>query len=359
MDATRLAQVPQLLQVPQPAAPQRTSRAWQGDSYELQWLGAQRVRSSPSFPPPAAVAPLPQAPEEAAKPVKATADQGGRDVAENHDDLFGGNGMYEDLRPLALGLAVCGLLPVAFRPERFSFHPGRSTLLYSLAVTLAICWSGWRLVTDRLELLETRQRVSLNTRFTSVVSFGSMTGLCMTPLLWFEARHVRRHQPAAAELMDSFGATFRRSPRRWARTLSWSAVVLLAVFVPACEAMWIYLLAAEGGHWTHIFAHNQVLVVPIIVSCLVAGSAYCVKRFADALRTTMSKELRRPWLVASRVDAYRRAWLQLRDLTERLVRTPLTAIAMLLHMLLMSTLAVYQALIGLLEGEVTLGVIAP
>ncbi|KAE8742833.1 Gustatory receptor 19, partial [Frankliniella occidentalis] len=288
--------------------------------------------------------------------------------------------MYEDLRPLALGLAVCGLLPVAFRPERFSFHPGRSTLLYSLAVTLAICWSGWRLVTDRLELLETRQRVSLNTRFTSVVSFGSMTGLCMTPLLWFEARHVRRHQPAAAELMDSFGATFRRSPRRWARTLSWSAVVLLAVFVPACEAMWIYLLAAEGGHWTHIFAHNQVLVVPIIVSCLVAGSAYCVKRFADALRTTMSKvtktcsafaghsgryqrglllqvrvpcpqELRRPWLVASRVDAYRRAWLQLRDLTERLVRTPLTAIAMLLHMLLMSTLAVYQALIGLLEGE--------
>lgn len=102
---------------------------------------------------------------------------------------------------VALPLASSASLSNALSAERFSFHPGRSTLLYSLAVTLAICWSGWRLVTDRLELLETRQRVSLNTRFTSVVSFGSMTGLCMTPLLWFEARHVRRHQPAAAELM--------------------------------------------------------------------------------------------------------------------------------------------------------------
>lgn len=215
--------------------------------------------------------------------------------------------------------------------------------------------------------------------------FDNKTALNVT-YPYTESLSVLTNARRPAYSQDSFGATFRRSPRRWARTLSWSAVVLLAVFVPACEAMWIYLLAAEGGHWTHIFAHNQVLVVPIIVSCLVAGSAYCVKRFADALRTTMSKvtktcsafaghsgryqrglllqvrvpcpqELRRPWLVASRVDAYRRAWLQLRDLTERLVRTPLTAIAMLLHMLLMSTLAVYQALIGLLEGEVTLGVL--
>ncbi|KAK3923026.1 Gustatory and odorant receptor 24 [Frankliniella fusca] len=364
----RLQQVRQ--QVRQPvAAPHHLGLAWEDDPFQVQWMvGQQRVRSLPaplqtdSAKRLQQVAPVreppPRPPGQGGGGGGGESDPPGLDNTNNHGDLFGGNGLFEDLRLLGLGLAACGLLPLTFRPVRFSFHPTRSTLLYSLGVTLAVCWSGWRLVTDRLELFETRRRVTLHTRFTAVVGIGSMTGLCMTPLLWLEARHVRRHLPAAAELMRTFGSTFHRSPsRRSARTLSRCSVAMLVLSVPASEAMWLYLLAPEGGHWTHIFAHNQVLVLPIFVSGVVAGSAYCVKRFADALRAAMSKELEGPCLAAARVDAYRRAWLQLRELTERLVRTPLTANAMLLHMLLMSTLATYQALVGLREGEVTLALL--
>lgn len=65
----------------------------------------------------------------------------------------------------------------------------------------------------------------------------------------------------------------------------------------------------------------------------------------------MLQELARPSPSSQRLGEYRRAWLLLRTLAESVLTMPVTALAMLLYMLLMSTLAAYQCLVAFLEGQ--------
>lgn len=81
-----------------------------------------------------------------------------------------------------------------------------------------------------------------------------------------------------------FGVAFRSTPRRFVRALAWTSNACCLVMVPGLSAMWLWVMAAEGGHWTHIFAHNQFLIMPVFLSALFSGSFYCVNDYAVMLR---------------------------------------------------------------------------
>ncbi|XP_034253868.1 uncharacterized protein LOC117652825 [Thrips palmi] len=276
--------------------------------------------------------------------------------AASDRDVFGGHGLFDDLRPIGIASALCGLLPVRLGPMRFSFHPLKSSLLYAVLVTLVVYWSTWRLVTDRMHVF-TQRRMSLVTRFTSVVSFGSVSGIALLPLLWLETQYLRQDQHPCRHLMIELGASFRASGSSAARTVVQGALLCLGVFLPSSVVLWLAVLASEGASWTHWFAHMHVLAMPLLQCANVAGSAFCVKRLADVLQASLVQELRAPWVDPRRIRAHRIAWLHLRDVVQNLVRAPLTVLAMVLHMILMSTLASYQALVCVMAGQMPLGML--
>ena len=86
-----------------------------------------------------------------------------------------------------------------------------------------------------------------------------------------------------------FGASFLSTRRRFVRGLAWTSNACCLFVVPGAGrggvvALWLWVMAAEGGHWTHIFAHNQFIIMPVFLSVLFSGSFYCVNDFAVMLR---------------------------------------------------------------------------
>ncbi|KAJ1532212.1 hypothetical protein ONE63_000832 [Megalurothrips usitatus] len=274
--------------------------------------------------------------------------------------MFGGHGMFADLQPIGLSMALFGLLPVTFRPVRVSFHPLRSTLAYCLAWLALVLWSLHRMVTDRVRLLSEAaaagRELSMQTQFTTVLCLAFPGGLVLLPLVWVESRRLQSNVAYGTHcqnLMRSFGHIHRSC--RLARGLSWVMVVFTLLVSPLVAVLWLSVVAAEGSHWTHVFVNNHVLLLLFEVSAFFSSLFHCAKTFGRNLSECLSKELSLPYPCASRLAEYRRAWLELRDVTRALVVLPLTALALLIFVLVTFTLQMYLTLVCAIEAQYALG----
>ncbi|XP_034246412.1 uncharacterized protein LOC117648184 [Thrips palmi] len=265
-------------------------------------------------------------------------------------DMFGGHGMFAPLWPIGCAMAAVGLLPVTCSPIRISFHPLRSTLVYCLAVAVLALWSGYIMLQDRYAMLVS-PGASLKARFNSVICITHAAGFVLQPLLWIEASHMKYNEALCTSLMETVpGAA--RSRNRWFAALVWTAAISLIAAAPFLATVYVRVIAEEGGFYSHIFMHCQVVLLNFYICLMFSTHPHCVKDFANGLRQYLIQELSLQHPSPRKLLKYRRAWLQLRDLTQGLVTMPLTGLYVLLFNLLLTTLGAYLCLVCFFERQV-------
>ncbi|XP_034248391.1 gustatory and odorant receptor 63a-like [Thrips palmi] len=267
-------------------------------------------------------------------------------------DMFAGHGIYYKIWPIGYAMALLGMLPVTFSPIRVSAHPLRSTLVYCVAVTALVLWSGFRMVQDRIAVLADSGR-SLQAYIHSVLSIVSALGILLLPLLWLEVGNLYRNEATCAHLMESFPC----SPKcRWSAVLSWITVVNCALLSPIFALAYVQVIAREGAADYHFFIHNHVFLLVFCVSVMFCALSHSVKNYANNLCSTVTEVLSLKCPSPKRLVLCRRAWLRLRDLTQGMVVMPFTAMFLMLFVLLMTTLGSYLCLLCLFESQVVRGI---
>ncbi|KAE8744354.1 Gustatory receptor 22, partial [Frankliniella occidentalis] len=247
--------------------------------------------------------------------------------------------IFDKIYPLVILVAAFGLLPIAWKPVRVSFDPRRSTLLYVVAVQGAVLWSVRTAIVARARVFVT-PGASLLQRFTSLTSLGWLGSVAILPVAWAECRKPRRflEMSRPLEVGVTRSSTFVEFPLE------------ALVVAPPYVAGWLMVVAPDGADWTHFLGHlYQILISTTCVGC-VAGTLLTVADFATGLKEQLATELLAGGMTATRVREFRMAWVRLRQLSEGCVAMPTTVLALLMYLIMQTTLCTYQGLVSSLAG---------